>query len=237
MKKQGYIMIVWMGLCIGMLSVNSADAQKVGDVVQNMLGGDQKLAQGLKEALQIGTTNVIDLVSKLDGFYKNPDIKILLPENMKKTEKILRQAGFDTVIDAFEQSMNHAAETAAGKAKDLLWGAIKEMTIDDAKKILAGKENEATMYFKDKTYQRLEEIFKPMVQTAMGEVGVTKSYQDLRTTIETVFPIGVVLDVDLEQYVTEKTLAGLFFKLSEEERKIRQDPKARVTDLLREVFK
>lgn len=234
--KTRCLFAVWCIVTFLAISACPAYAQ-LEDVLKNVLGGEEEIIEGLKEALKIGTGNVVELVSKLDGFYKNPDIRILLPEKMQKAEKFLKRAGFGAVVDQLELSMNRAAEQASSEAKDLFWDAIKQMTIKDAEKILKGKDNEATLYFKEKTSDRLQEIFKPIVKTVMSEVGVTKAYQDLTTQIQTVFPLDMFVDVDLEQYVTDKTLDGLFLKLSEEERKIRQDPEARVTELLRRVFK
>ncbi len=234
--KKHYYFTIWCTIVIGILSACPAYAQ-LEDVLQEVLGGEEEIIEGLKEALKIGTGNVVEIVSKLDGFYKNPDIKVFLPKKMRKVERVLKKAGLGAVVDQFELSMNRAAEKASLEAKDLFGGAIKEMTIKDAEKILKGKDNEATLYFKEKTSDRLQEIFKPIVTTVMSEVGVTHAYQDLKTQIQTVFPLDMFVDIDLEQYVTDKTLDGLFLKLSEEERKIRRDPKARVTELLRRVFK
>jgi hypothetical protein len=150
-------------------------------------------------------------------------------------EKLLRGAGFGQKVDIFELSMNRAAEQAAPEAKSIFWDAIKEMDIADARKILNGRDDEATLYFKDKTYQRLEQSFKPIVKNSMGEVGVTRAYQDLNEKVETI-PFAGGLSFDLDQYVTEGALDGLFKMLAEEEKKIRSDPAARVTDLLRKVF-
>jgi hypothetical protein len=110
------------------------------------------------------------------------------------------------------------------------------MTITDAKEILTGDDDEATRYFQEKTTADLEEIFKPIVETTMSEVGVTNLYQNLENKVKTVFPLGLFTDFDLTQYVTDKTLDGLFLKLAEEEKKIREDPEARVTELLKKVF-
>jgi hypothetical protein len=196
---------------------------------------ESEIIKGLKEALEIGSAKAVDLVSKPDGYYKNADIKIPLPESVQKVEKLLRGAGFGQKVDAFELSMNRAAEQAAPEAKSIFWDAIKKMDIAEARKILNGRDDEATLYFKDKTYQRLEQSFKPIVENSMGQVGVTRAYQDLNEKVETI-PFAGGLSFDLDQYVTEGALDGLFKMLAEEEKKIRSDPSARVTDLLRKVF-
>lgn len=235
MKKYTYLLLLWFLLFAG-LTTSSVYAQQLDNVLQNVLGADQ-IAQGLKEALKVGTENVVQIVSKLDGFYKSPDIKIFFPEKLKAAEKLLRTAGFGGLIEEFELSMNRAAERSASAAKDLFWDAITQMTIQDAEKILKGKDNEATLYFQEKTSARLQEIFSPIVITAMAEIGVTRLYQDLETKVNTIVPLGLFTDFDLNQYVTEKALEGVFLKLAEEERKIRRDPKARITELLQKVFK
>jgi hypothetical protein len=177
----------------------------------------------------------VDLVSKTGGYYNNPEIKIPLPGSVQNVEKLLRGAGFGSKVDAFELSMNKAAERAAPEAKSIFWDAIKKMKIDDAKKILNGGDDEATLYFKDKTYPRLETIFEPIVKESMGEVGVTRIYQDLNAKVEKI-PFADSFSFDLDKYVTDGALNGLFQMLAEEEKKIRSDPAARATDLLKKVF-
>ena len=202
------------------------------------LGGglsESKIVEGLKEALQIGTGNAVQTVSKVGGYYNNPGIKIPLPGSVQKVEQFVRAAGFDSQVDAFELSMNQAAEKAAPAAKGIFWDAIKQMSITDARKILEGRENEATLYFKDKTYNRLSEVFKPIVHKAMSEVGVTEKYQELDGKMASIPFVGS-RRFDLDKYVNDKALDGLFLMLAEEEKKIREEPAARVTDLLKEVF-
>ena len=196
---------------------------------------NDEIIQGLKEALQVGTEKAVALVSKPDGYYQNPDIKIPLPESVQKAEKILRATGYGEKVDDFELSMNRAAERAAPEAQSIFGDAIKQMTFDDAQKILNGRDNEATLYFEDKTSDRLQDAFKPIVKDAMGEVGVTRSFQELNTKAESM-PFGKSLSFDLDQYVTDGALKGLFKMLAEEERQIRTQPAARVTDLLKKVF-
>ena len=218
----------------------AAGFQDILKEAQKMLGtsdsiSESEIVKGLKQALEIGTTKAVDLVSKKGGYYNNPEIKIPLPGSVQKVEKLLRGAGFGSKVDAFELSMNNAAERAAPEAKSIFWDAIKKMKIDDAKKILNGREDEATLYFQDKTSARLQEIFEPIVKESMGEVGVTRTYQDLNAKVEKI-PFADSFSLDLDQYVTDGALNGLFQMLAEEEKKIRSDPAARVTDLLKKVF-
>ena len=177
----------------------------------------------------------MDLVSKVNGYYKNPKIKIPLPKAVRKVEKVLRAVGYGPQVDAFELSMNRAAEKAAPKAKAMFWDAIKQMTFSDARKILKGRDNEATLYFKDRTSHKLSQLFKPIVHKAMSTVGVTRKYQELDAKVRSM-PLGKDVSFDLDEYVTNGALEGLFYMLAKEERKIRKDPAARVTKLLKEVF-
>jgi hypothetical protein len=150
-------------------------------------------------------------------------------------EKVLRTVGYGEKVDAFEMSMNRAAEKAAPEAKALFCDTIKKMSFADARKILGGKENEATLYFEEKTRGRLAETFSPIVHKTMSTVGVTQYYQELDAKVRSI-PFADRIVFDLDKYVTDKGLDGLFLMLADEERKIRQDPAARVTDLLKEVF-
>ena len=208
-------------------------AQKLFETSDSI--SESEIVEGLKEALEIGTAKAVELKTKKGGYYNNPEIKIPLPESVQKVENLLRGAGFGSKVDAFELSMNNAAERAAPEAKSIFWDAIKKMKIDDAKKILNGQDDEATLYFKDKTYAPLQEIFEPIVKESMGEVGVTRTYQDLNAKVEKI-PFADSLSLDLDKYVTDGALNGLFQMLAEEEKKIRSDPAARVTDLLKKVF-
>ena len=196
---------------------------------------ENEIIDGLKQALEIGTRNAVRTVSRTDGYFKNPQIRIPLPENVRKVEKFLRAIGAGKQVDKFELSMNRAAERAAPEAKSIFWDAIKQMSFADARQILDGPDDAATRYFQDKTFYRLQKIFKPITRKAMSEVGVTRYYQSLDTKIRTI-PFADQMSFDLDQYVTDKALSGLFVMLAAEEKKIRRDPAARVTDLLKKVF-
>jgi hypothetical protein len=190
---------------------------------------------GLKEALSIGTGNAVTSSSKLDGYFGNQLIKILLPDNIQKVADVLAKVGYRKEVDAFILSMNRAAENAAPRAKEIFLGAIREMTFDDARKILTGGDTAATQYFKGKTSGSLYESFKPIISTSMNKVGVTKSYKDMMGKYDSL-PFVQKESLDLDHYVTNKALDGLFILVGEEEKKIRTNPAARVTDLLRTVF-
>jgi len=196
---------------------------------------DVKIGSGLKEALQIGTENAVGLTGKTDGYFLNQVIKILMPEKLKTFEKGLRAVGYGPKVDEFVLSMNRAAEKAAPAAKQIFWDAIGEMTFDDARKILSGNETAATEYFKGKTTDKLSSTFKPVVNKSMNEVGVTRQYKELVGRYESI-PFVKKESFDLDQYVVTKALDGLFHMVGEEEKKIRKNPAARTTDLLKEVF-
>jgi hypothetical protein len=196
---------------------------------------DVKIASGLKEALKIGTQNAVNLTGRLDGYFINQAIKILMPEKLQTMEKGLRAVGFGPQVDEFILSMNRAAERAAPAAKSIFWDAIGEMTFEDARKILGGGNTAATDYFKAKTTDKLTVAFKPAVDQAMNEVGVTRQYKELVGQFQSI-PFMKSESLDIDHYVVTKALDGLFYVVGEEEKKIRTNPAARVTDLLKEVF-
>lgn len=207
--------------------------------VRNLIGGgslqNEDIIAGLKEALRIGAGNSVTQVGQLGGYLNNPDIRIPLPAPLAKTEKLLRFAGYGDQVDAFETSMNRAAEQAAPQAKAIFWQAISDMTLDDAKQILNGGDTAATDYFAEHTRPKLAELFSPVVHESLATVGATRNFQQLNTTLKSL-PLGEALSFDLDRYVTDGALDGLFVILGEEERKIRQDPAARTTELLKKVF-
>ncbi len=194
-----------------------------------------KVGSGLKEALKVGTENTVNLTGRTDGFFQNQAIKLLMPKTLRKLEKPLRMVGYGDQVDELVLSMNRAAERAAPFAKEIFWNAIAEMTFEDARKILAGSDTAATDYFKGKTTDKLVAAFRPVVDKSMNEVGVTRQYKKLVGRYEGIpFTKSVVFDVD--QYVVKKSMDGLFYVLGQEEKKIRNNPAARVSDLLKEVF-
>lgn len=197
---------------------------------------DQKTTiSGLKEALSIGTEKAVKSVSRVDGYFSNELIKILLPEKVQKVADIVGKLGYQQQVDNLILAMNRAAETAAPKATALFVEAIKEMSFDDARKILQGGDTAATEYFKGKTSEKLYDQFKPVVVSSMNKVGVAKAYKDLMTPYQSM-PFASKDSMDLDHYVTNKALDGLFTMVAAEEKKIRTDPAARVTDLLKKVF-
>ena len=197
---------------------------------------DAKIADGLKEALKVATEKTVSLTGKTDGYFANQAIKILMPDKLKSLESGLRAVGYGSQIDEFVLSMNRAAESAAPQAKQIFVDAIGKMSFDDARKILNGSNTAATDFFKSKTTPQLTTAFKPAVSKSMNDVGVTRQYKDLVGRFESI-PFAKSQAFDLDGYVVDKGLAGLFHVLGEQEQQIRTNPTARVTDLLKEVFK
>jgi len=197
---------------------------------------DQKTTiSGLKEALSIGTEKAVASVSRTDGYFGNNLIKILLPEKVQKVADIVGKLGYQPQVDNLILAMNRAAETAAPKATSLFVEAIKQMTFDDGMKILRGGNTAATDYFRGKTSQRLYEQFRPIVSSSMDKVGVARSYKEMMAPYQSM-PFASKDSTDLDHYVTNKALDGLFLMVAEEEKNIRTNPAARVTDLLKKVF-
>lgn len=209
----------------------------VRGVVRTPKGGpeDDRVVAGLKEALSIGTGNAVASVSRQDGYFGNRDIRIPVPDKLRKTSDLLRRFGFEKEVDDFVLSMNRAAEKAAPKAKAIFVDAVREMTFDDARRILDGGDTAATDFFRKKTFDRLSGAFRPDVSSAMDNVGVTRSYKRLTAKVASL-PLARSESIDLDGYVTNKALDGLFRMVAQEERKIRTDPAARVTELLKSVF-
>ena len=197
--------------------------------------GDSKIASGLKEALKVGAENAVKLTGKTDGYYRNEAIKILMPKNVRSLERSLRALGGGAKIDEFELSMNRAAESAAPEARKIFADAILKMSIDDARKILNGGDTAATDYFKSKTTSELTSAFHPIVEHSMEKFTVTQQWNSFVGQFQSV-PFAKSPSLDINQYVVGKALDGLFFMLGQEEKKIRTDPAARVTTLLKQVF-
>jgi len=197
--------------------------------------GDVRIGEALKEALQVGTANAASLTGRTDGYFKNQAIKILMPEQLRTFERGLRAVGYGPQVDELVLGMNRAAERAAPQAKQIFWDAIGAMTIDDARGILDGGDTAATEYFKRTTSDPLTTAFRPVVEKAMGEVGVTRQYTELFRRAQSI-PFLNVEAFDLDRYVVGEALDGLFHVVADEEKNIRTNPAARVTDLLREVF-
>lgn len=196
------------------------------------------VVKGLKEALATGTERAVTEVSKPDGYYGNQLIKILLPDRIQQVADLLGEIGYRKEVDEFVLSMNRAAEKAAPKAARFFGDAIRQMTVEDAKGILTGGDTAATRFFEKKTRSQLFDAFKPTVTKSMGQVGTARAYKEMIGRYESV-PLASLAgtpSLDLDAYVTNKALDGLFTMVGEEEKKIRTNPAAQTTDLLRKVF-
>ncbi len=200
------------------------------------LGSTETIVSGLKEALSVGIEKAVQTASQMNGYYNNPDIKIPLPDSLNQASQMLEKIGMGSLINNFELSMNQAAEKAAPKATSIFLDAIKGMSIEDGKKILDGGETAATEFLKSKTFTQLYDEFKPAISSSISEVNVTSYYKDIANQLSSI-PFFSMPAMDLDDYVTKNSLNGLFEMVGEEEKKIRKDPTARVTDLLQQVFK
>ncbi|UCE84782.1 MAG: DUF4197 domain-containing protein [Deltaproteobacteria bacterium] len=228
--------------CAGPMGSTSFDAM-LDDVLEDVgirqePPSDQRtVVAGLKEALRIGTENAVRLTSAEDGFLGNERIRIPLPDSLEPMADALRSVGLRYQVDELEIAMNRAAERAAGEAGPIFWKAIGAMTIADAHGILEGGDTAATDYFRRKTSVPLFERFEPIVEEKMQEVGLVQLYDELTGYYRQIPMVGSARPLpEVEAYVTEHALDGVFTMLGEEERKIRTDPAARVTELLRTVF-
>ena len=192
------------------------------------------IVAGLKEALTIGTQNSTNQLSAVDGFFKDAAVKILMPPEAQKVESTLRSLGFGSVVDKAILSMNRGAEDAAKSATPIFVNAIKQMTITDALGILKGGGNAATNYFKDKTTAQLTQAFRPVIDKSLNKTDATKYWSDVFSVYNR-FATNKV-ETDLGAYVTGKAIDGIFYEVALEEQKIRKDPAARVSDILKKVF-
>ncbi len=199
---------------------------------------DNTIVKGLKEALATGTERAVTEVAKPDGYFGNQLIKILLPPKVQQAADILGTLGYQQQVDELVLSMNRAAEKAAPKAASFFGDAIRQMTVEDARGILSGGDTAATQYFEKKTRAKLFDAFKPAVTTSMDQVGTARAYKEMIGKYESVplASLAGVPSLDLDSYVTNKALDGLFTMVGQEEKKIRTNPAAQTTDLLKKVF-
>jgi hypothetical protein len=241
-----------LAILVGALIAGSAWAQfpKLDDIMQgagnspkssgaagSSVGApdDKTNASGIKEALAMGTETAVKNLSQANGYFGNQAVKILMPPSIQKVADMARTAGFQKQVDEFVLSMNQAAEAAAPLAARYFSDAIRDMSLDDARGILSGGNTAATDFFRSKTHDKLYAAFKPTVSQKVGEVGATRAYKDMVGRYESV-PMMGKQSLDLDDYVTNKSLDGLFLMVGEEEKKIRTNPAARTTDLLKSVF-
>jgi uncharacterized protein DUF4197 len=196
---------------------------------------NDEVISGLKEALSIGSKNAANLASKVDGYYKNPRIKIPFPPDAQKVKDTAEKLGLQSQVEKFVTTLNRAAEEAAKQAAPIFLDAVKGLTIEDGFKILNGPNDAATSYLKSKTSAPLKTKFMPIVHSAVEKVQVTKYWKPLVSKYNLV-PGVTPVNPDLDAYVTDRAISGLFKLVASEEKKIRTNPTARVTDLLKKVF-
>jgi Protein of unknown function (DUF4197) len=242
MKKPVYTLALITLLC----SLAPAQSQSPWDKIRqeiesarksNSASGlsNDKIIAGLKEALTVSTGNAVALTGRPDGFLKNEAIKILLPEKLRNVGKGLRMIGMGGQVDALEVGMNRAAEQAAPKARQIFIRAVTRMTFSDARQILTGGNTAATDYFKRQSTDELTTAFSPIVHQAMENVGVVRQYNQIMKN-PMASSLAADKSFDLDSYVVGKSLDGLFYMLGQEEIKIRTNPAAQTTALLKEVF-
>jgi len=233
------LLAIALALCFSTYSAAQLDEvlKKAGEGLEHRdTSGlsDEKIISGLKEALQVSTSKAVAATGRPDGFLKNEAIKIVLPPKLETIGKGLRMLGMGAKVDDLEVSMNRAAEQATPQAKQIFLAALKKMTFEDARHILTGSDTAATDYFKRTSSGDLTTAFSPIVHRVMLRVGVVQQYNQVLKSA----PGGsaVAGEFDLDKYVVGKTLDGLFHMLGEEETKIRKNPAAQTTALLKEVF-
>jgi len=196
----------------------------------------EDIVSGLKEALTLGAQKSAGKLSAVDGFFKDAAVKILLPEQAQKVEKTLRNLGMGKMVDDAILSVNRAAEDAAKSASPIFVNAVKKMSIQDGVSILRGPDTAATSYLKKTTTPDLTAAFKPVIDTSLKKTDATKYWKDLFETYNKLPTTFKKVDTDLSSYVTQKAMDGIFYYVAEEEKKIRKDPAAQVTDILKKVF-
>ena len=194
-----------------------------------------EIASGIKQALEIGTSNGADKLSAKDGFLGNMAVKILFPPEAQKVETALRGIGLGSVADNVITSLNRAAEDAAKEAKPIFVAAIRQMTITDATNILLGKQDAATDYFKRVTTAQLMSKFSPIIGNSLNKVGATKYWTEAANSYNKI-PLVKPVNADLTAYVTQKAIDGMFVQVAQEELQIRENINARSTTLLKKVF-
>lgn len=229
---------------------NSAQAkswlESGGNLLDSLLGGktsspvksvlsNTDIANGLKEALKVGTERVVSQLGKTDGFNTDELIHIPLPSQLQTAKNILNRVGMGSMMDDLELKLNRAAEAATPKAKALFWNAIKNMSFEDAKRIYNGPDNAATQYLREKMNGPLTKEMRPLIQKSLSEVGAVKAYDSAIGRYENI-PFVPDVKANLTDYTIKKGMDGIFYYLAQEEAAIRKDPLKRSTELLRKVF-
>ena len=240
MKK---LIILSALISLAMSGVKAQSASSLMSSVKKAVGGNSgsslstdDIVSGLKEALSIGAQKSADKLSVADGFFKDAAVKILLPEQAQKVEKTLRNMGMGQMVDDAILSVNRAAEDASKSATPIFVNAVKKMSIQDAVGILRGTDTAATSYLKKTTTPDLTAAYKPVIDNSLKKTDATKYWKTVFETYNNLPTTFKKVDTDLSSYVTQKAMDGIFYYVAIEEKKIRKDPAAQVTDILKKVF-
>jgi hypothetical protein len=231
-------------LCLGLSACTAAEIdQGLGQIFQTGTGGtssgplsENEILGGLREALAQGTTRAINQLGHTDGFWQNLAVRVPLPESLARGEKVMRRVGLGPRLDEFHLTLNRAAERAVPDVADIFGNAVRQLTIADARSILMGADDAATQFFRRTAGATLHERVLPIVERATQGVGVTSQYKKLVANYGPVLQMAGVHDTDLDAFVTDKALDGLFLMIADEEKRIRENPVARTTEILRRVF-
>lgn len=229
---------------LAMLFTSCSGLEDLNSILEQPLPGDSagltnaEVISGLKAALKQGAEKSVELAAVTDGFYKNEALYIPFPEEAEKVKQTALDIGFDSQVERFERTLNRAAEEAAKEAAPIFIDAITSMSIQDGFDILNGGPHAATTYLRNKTTAQLRQKFSPKVQAAIEKVELTKYWEPLMNKYNTVNILtgGEDINPDLNAYVTERAIDGLFVHVAAEEQRIRENPEARATDILRKVF-
>jgi len=197
---------------------------------------NEDIVSGLKQALTLGAQKSADKLSAVDGFFKDAAVKILLPPEAQKVEKTLRNMGMGKMVDDAILSLNRAAEDASKSAAPIFVNAVKSMSIGDALGILRGPDTAATSYLKKTTTPDLTRAFKPVIDSSLKKTDATRYWKDVFETYNKLPTTFKKVDTDLSSYATQKAMDGIFYYVAVEEKNIRKDPAAQVTDILKKVF-
>ena len=230
------IFICFFYVCSAQINLLKVVSTKANSLLMSSSLDKEEVAKGLSEALLVGAEKSTQSASLKGGFLNNKAIRIPFPSEAEKMKNALQKAGMQSQIIAFEKSINSAAELAAKEVFIIFVDAVTAMTIKDAFAILKGKDDAATMYLREQTNAQLYAKIKPIASNAIQQVEVTKYWTPLVRSYNTI-PFTKAINPDLENYVTQKTIEGLFVLIANQEKEIRNNPEARVSALLQKVFK
>lgn len=234
------VLLVSGSLALGGCAGNGPSIEDLNAVAGSILAGDSALgsdeiARGLKQALSIGSTNVTRQLGQQNGFGGDANIRIPLPRAVANARDIAAKVGLDSAFTDLENQLNQAAEAAVPKARDIFLDSIRQMTLEDAKKILGGTDDAATQYFRRTSEQALAGEMRPIVDSSLAQVGAVRAFDQLLASYRRI-PLAPQVDADLTEHVLEYALDGVFFYVAKEEKAIRENPVRRTTELLQRVF-